>query len=924
MGNILYKNQWLNKFNSHNPWVFTLLFLLFGNASSFVKAQSNNPEILLTKVLPLLEVRFNIRFGYDPEIIKTLSLNKRILATENIHSALQLISASLPLEYFQALDGQILLRKRTVTKVETPIELTTVKIKGKLIDAWTGEILPFGDVVGENGEGFSSDENGLFYLNVRINSPVTFRYLGYESKILTFSSNKEDINLRLVPKLSALPLIEISAKIPGLTNKSGGIYSHLNPSFWGKMPSFAAGNDILRSLQQLPGISSNDDLSADLKVRGSNGDENLLILDGITLYNVTHFSGMFSLVNSDAIKEVKLFKNALPVSYGGKTASIIEMNTLSPPENINLSGKISSNLLTSQAVLQGKIAPKQTILVSGRTTYGNLGDSKLFGALQEQIVTPVVKPLDPKETVTKEIAAYNPNFKFHDLQGKWNWEISDKQKLQVAFFYGYDEMDYSYNKSIKTEVGKSYYYRKEYFKEIADWNNMGSSLLWNFNPTENWQHTLHVSITEFQNNASIINDFKFVEDRKVDKIFNFENTHFNKVAGQDLKWISRYTVSQEQSWIYGFQTTNNQVNYDIKQDRVKPLTGQNEALQSAAFVELNQHLNDWTFNVGGRLNLFAQKMYFSPSIDVNYHKSNTPFSVKGSFGRYYQFLRQLNHEDRYGRNYGYWVLSNQQFPVLSSNNSMIGANAKWKNWEFDVEFYQKNSQGVLEQALAVNNVNNPDSTQRPPSFILYNGKGQTKGMDLFVQHTGKFFTGMVAYTLSKSTNQFKEIGNGIPFPSSNDRRHQLKINGNLQIGRFDFFATYNFASGKPYTDLSKILENNDKMQNNPKPPNPGNPMSNMPNNRRDVVNPLDRLSYLDDYQRFDIGASVHFKLGQTSNLTIEGSIFNIFNRKNVKYRQFIFQLPYQLKSAPTSKELVVGTELQMLGITPNLNLKFSF
>ena len=923
MGNILYKNQWLNRLTSIKTIVFIFSFLFLGICSSFVNAQSNNPEILLTKVLPLLEVRFNIRFGYDPEIIKTLSLNKRILATENIHSALQLISASLPLEYFQALDGQILLRKRTVTKVETPIELATVKIKGKLIDAWTGEILPFGDVVGENGEGFSSDENGLFYLNVRINSPVTFRYLGYESKILTFSSNKEDVNLRLVPKLSALPLIEISAKIPGLTNKSGGIYSHLNPSFWGKMPSFAAGNDVLRSLQQLPGISSNDDLSADLKVRGSNGDENLLILDGITLYNVTHFSGMFSLVNSDAIKEVKLFKNALPVSYGGKTASIIEMNTLSPPENINLSGKISSNLLTSQAVLQGQIAPKQTLLFSGRTTYGNLGDSKLFGALQEQIVTPVVKPLDPKETVTKEIAAYNPNFKFHDLQGKWNWEISDKQKLQVAFFYGYDEMDYSYNKSIKTEVGKSYYYRKEYFKEIADWNNMGSSLLWNFNPTENWQHTLHVSITEFQNNASIINDFKFVEDRKVDKIFNFENTHFNKVAGQDLKWISRYTVSKEQSWIYGFQTTNNQVNYDIKQDRVKPLTGQNEALQSAAFVELNQHLNDWTFNVGGRLNLFAQKMYFSPSIDINYHKSNTPFSVKGSFGRYYQFLRQLNHEDRYGRNYSYWVLSNQQFPVLSSNNSMIGANAKWKNWEFDVEFYQKNSQGVLEQALAVNNVNNPDSTQRPPSFILYDGKGQTKGMDFFIQHTGKFFTGMVAYTLSKSTNQFKEIGNGIAFPSSNDRRHQLKINGYLQIGRIDFFATYNFASGKPYTDLSKILENNDKTKNNPKP-NPGNPMSNMPNNRRDVVNPLDRLSYLDDYQRFDIGASVHFKLGQTSNLTIEGSIFNIFNRKNVKYRQFIFQLPYQLKSAPTSKELVVGTELQMLGITPNLNLKFSF
>lgn len=917
-----YKNLMLNKFTPINPLVFIFLFLFRSICPSLVNAQSSQPDILLANVLPLLEARFNVKFGFEPDMIKTLSLNKKIIAAENIHSALQLISASMPLEYFQALDGQILLRKRTVSTVEPPIDLPTVKIKGKLIDAWTGEILPFGDVVEENGEGFSSDENGWFYLNVRTNAPVTFRYLGYESKVLTFSSNKENIILRLVPKISALPLIEISAEIPSIINNASGIYSHLQPSFWGKMPSFAAGNDVLRSLQQLPGISSTDDLSAELKVRGSNGDENLLIVDGITLYNVTHFSGMFSLVNSDAIKEVKLFKNALPVSYGGKTASIIEMNTLSPPENMKLSGKISSNLLTSQAVLQGQITPKQTILFSGRTTYGNLGDSKLFGALQEQVVTPVVS-FDPNATVTKEIAAYNPNFKFHDLQGKWNWVISDKQKVQLAFFYGYDEMDYSYSKSIKTEVGKSFYYRKENFKEIADWNNMGSSLLWHFNPSENWQHTLHVSVTEFKNKAAIFNNFKFVEDRKVDKIFNFENTHFNKVVGQDLKWISKYTVSKEQTWLYGLQTTNNQVNYDIKQDKIKPLTGQNEALQSAAFVELSQQANDWTFNIGGRLNLYAQKMYFSPSVDVNYHKSNTPFSVKGSFGRYYQFLRQLNHEDRYGRNYSYWVLSNQQFPVLSSNNSMIGANAKWNNWEFDVEFYQKNSQGVLEQALAVNNVNNPDSTQRPSSFILYNGKGQTRGMDIFIAHTGKYFTGMMAYTLSKSKNQFKEIGNGIAFPSSNDRRHQLKINGNLHFGRFDFFATYNFASGRPYTDLAKVLENKDKMQNNPKP-NPGNPNQNMPNNRREVLNPLDRLSYLDDYQRFDIGTSIQFKLGQSSNLSIEGSIFNLFDRKNVKFRQFIFQLPYQLKSAPTSKELVVGTELQMLGITPNLNLKFSF
>lgn len=921
MENILYKNRSLNSF-SQIIILIGFFFLLFLGVNPIINAQSNHPDILLSEVLPLLEVRFNKKFGYDPDFVKPLRLDKKILGAKNIENALQIISSSLPVEYFQSLNGQILIRKK-LDKIETsPIEIPEVSIKGILIDAWTGDKLAFADLIGENGVSFSSDENGNFALKIKDNSSITFKYLGYESKKIKFNADKNDLILRLVPKLNSLPLIEITAKIPAIVSKPGADFSLLNPDFWRLMPSFAAGNDILRSLQQLPGVSSSDDLSAELKIRGSNGDENLIILDGITLYNVTHFSGMFSLVNSDAIKEVKLFKNALPVSYGGKTSSVIEMNSLSPNENLNLSGKISSNLLTSQAVLQGHITSKQSILLSGRTTYGNLGDSKLFGALQEQTLTPLIRPIDPKANVTQEISSYNPNFKFYDLQGKWNWEINAKQNLQLALFYGFDQLDYSYNKSIKTEMVNSYTYRKEYFKEYTNWNNLGTSLIWNLNPSEKWQHSLLLSVTDFQNNASITNDFKFVEDKKVYKIFNFENTHFNKVSGKDIKWTSRYEISKKQSWIYGIQASNNQVIYDIKQDKIKPLSGQNNAWQSAAFAELNQQLIDWTFNIGGRLNVYKQNIYISPSIDINYRKLNSPFTFKGSFGRYYQFLRQLNHEDRYGRNYGYWIMSNDQFPVLISNNSMFGAKAKWEKWEFDIECYQKNSKGVLEQALAINNVNNPDSIQRPPSFTLYNGSGSTKGIDFFIRHTGKYFNGMIAYTLSKSFHKFKEIANGLSFPSPNDRRHQLKINGNVRLGHFDFFAAYHFASGKPYTDLARLLENNGRMQNNPRP-NPGNPNNNMPNNNRDLINPLDRLSYLDDYHRFDIGTSFQFNFGNNKSLSFEASVFNLFNRKNVKYRQYIFQLPANLKSS-ASKELVVGTELQMLGITPNFNIKFSY
>jgi hypothetical protein len=889
-----------------------------------VQAQSNLPETGLSGVLTLLESRFNVKFAYDPELIQSLHVAHSILATENIQSALQMMVATLPLEYLKSQDGQILLRKKRESLNPVPEREQTVIITGILKDAWTGELLPFADLIGENGTGFSTDEQGRFSVQVLPNSSLTFSYLGYEPKKITFSSHREHISLNLVPKLNSLPTIEIKAKIPGVITKSERGYRILNSGYWEKMPPSAIGNDLLRSMQQLPGISATNDLSAELKIRGSNSDENLILLDGITLYHVTHFSGMFSVVNADAIRDVKLYKNVLPVTYGGKTASVIELSSLSPRENMRSSGKISGNLLTSQAVVQVGISPKQSILLSGRMTNGTLGNSGFFGLLhsQNREMSASMRPVDPNP-VAREISGYRPDFKFHDVQGKWNMEINAKQNLQIAFFYGYDQLDYTFQKSTKTVRAASFYLRNEHFKEYVDWKNRGTSLVWNFNPSKKWENSFLWSVSDFQNNASIQNEVKVIEDKKNTSRFYFENTHFNEISGLDLKWTGKYTSSNTQSWVYGVQTTRNQVAYEIKQDQWKPLAGQEVAWQSAAFAEVNQKVKDWSIQLGGRLNTYKQKTYFSPGIYVSYQQVHNPYSIKGSFGKYYQFLRQLNHEDRYGRNYVYQVLSNEQFPVLSSLNSMVGVTAKWEKWEVDLECYQKNSTGVLEQALMMNYVNNPDSIQRTQGFSLFQGSGNIRGIDLYMRHTGKIFTGTIAYTLSKSTQKFEGIGRGISFPSANDRRHQLKLNTQLTLGIFDFFVTYNFASGRPYTDLAKILEQNEKIKSNLKA-NPGNPIGGMLNFRRDLMNPLDRLSYLEDYHRVDIGFAIPIHLNNDKSFVLEASIFNLFNRKNVSYRQFIFQLPASLKEIPSAKELIVGNELQMPGITPNVNLMFSF
>ena len=136
-----------------------------------------------------------------------------------------------------------------------------------------------------------------------------------------------DLNIRLSPKVEKLPGIVVKEKAPLISQQAGKDGSTLRISPLATMSFFVGGKDIFRGLQMLPGMNASDDLSADLSVRSGNGDENLVLLDGMTHYNVTHFFGIFSIVNPNIVDQVKIYKNAFPAEYGGRTSAIIDMRT---------------------------------------------------------------------------------------------------------------------------------------------------------------------------------------------------------------------------------------------------------------------------------------------------------------------------------------------------------------------------------------------------------------------------------------------------------------------------------------------------------------------------------------------------------------------------------------------------------------------
>ena len=206
----------------------------------------------------------------------------------------------------------------------------------------------------------------------------------------------------------------------------------------------------------------------------------------------------------------------------------------------------------------------------------------------------------------------------------------------------------------------------------------------------------------------------------------------------------------------------------------------------------------------------------------------------------------------------------------------------------------------MEHALVINGFEqNQGGPQQFTEYRIFEGTGQSRGMDVLLKKTSGNYTGWLAYTLSKTTQQFPDIQNNVTFPSPDDRRHQFKWINQYRIGRWDFSLAYVFSSGAPYTDLSILaLE---------------------PRDRR-ATNPNDRISYLNDYHRVDIGTYYHFPVfGSKGELGL--SVFNLLNRKNVKYRQYLYAIPTGNGNTTTR---LIGTELQMLGITPNVSFKISF
>jgi len=861
----------------------------------------------LREALAELKSQHDIKLAYDDRALADIRITK---AFQNLAlpAAIEALLANTDLVYRILGDDKVLIRQQILA--EKPPKKTGLRtLNGRVIDPQTGEGLAFATVTTLDGKrGTIADENGTFVFQLSDQkNQVRVQYLGYQGKDVSVGKAGQELLVVLHPKPQEIPSITIVDRLAVLRNEQsdGGLSMRSDALF--RLPSFAGGVDLLRNMQLLPGVSAHDDLSAELKIRGGQADENMILLDGISLYKVDHFFGVFSTMNPNVIKEVTLYKNSYPVEYGGRLSGLVEMNTIDVLQQPT-GGQIGLDLLTTNASLTLPLATDMSLLIGGRVTNNNLGDSKILNLLQQEQQPSNVANLTNLSTITRNsVVGIVPDFRFYDLNAKWAWQVQPTTRLTASFFQGFDEFSYSYQEVFKSRIGMAQLLNEETNQEVTNWRNSGISFQWEQDWTSNLQSHINLAVSRYETATDIqrlLRQRFFRNGELAQERSQLKQTK-NEIENQSFNWKNTWQVNATQQLKFGYHFVQDEVAFAINAEEGELLARSDKAQQHAIYGEYKWRLWDKLKVASGlRLTHYGptQELYLSPRFITQYHWKDG-LQLKASWSRNQQFSRQIYHEDRFGRTFEFWSLAKDEgFPVATSEQFMLGTNIKGERWELDIELYTKSTDGIIEHAQVQNGRDRLDRPSQRNDFRFFEGDRLTRGIDVLLKKTTKKYNGWLAYTLSKTTLTFPAIASGAPFPSADDRRHQLKWVNQYKWKKWDFSMNYIFSSGTPYTDISLLDE--------------------LSQNRTNIA-PEDRISYLEDYHRVDIGVNYNFTLWG-GKARIGGSIFNVLNRKNVKQRQYIYSVEETRSENASTFNTVLGTELQLLDFTPNLSFAFSF
>ena len=713
-------------------------------------------------------------------------------------------------------------------------------VNGTIRDQPSGETMIGASIVflGHPNSATLSNAYGFYSINaVAGKYSMVVSFTGYRSDTVTLYLGRDTvIPINLAPGAPQLQEVVVTA------NKSTNNVSRplmgvqkLSISEIKDIPVVFGEKDILKTIQLLPGVQSGGDGSSGFYVRGGSVNQNLILLDEATVYNPSHLLGFFSTFNSDAIKDVTLYKGAIPAEFGGRLASVLDvrMNDGNVKDYV-VSGGIG--LISSRLNVEGPITKDDgSFIVSARRTYADL-----FLKLSS-------------DTNTNRSSLY-----FYDINAKANYKLGEKDHIFLSGYFGKDEL------GLGNTFGLIYGNSTATFR----WNHILNSRLFSNTSLIYSKYSYDITINSGNNDIGItsyIRDYHLKEDMEY-----YANASNKLDFGVD---VIHHATSPGVITASGASSFN-------------PLALQSKySLESAAYISHELSLSDRVnINYGLRANVFtvygpgsfytydgngnaidtavytsgqAVKSYFNlePRFSMSW-KLTAMSSVKVSYTRTTQNLHLLSNSTSSNPTDVWIPSSNNVRPEIADQVSAGYFRNFRDNWyEFSVEAYYRDMQNQIDYKNGAQLIAN----ENVESQLIF-GKGRSYGLEVFAKKKVGRLTGWISYTLSRTERKFEGVNADSWYPANQDRTHNLAVVGIYKLNKkWTLSGDFVYYTGNAVTWPSGKYETNGQI----------------------VFLYSQRNGYrMPPYNRLDVSATLQGKKTKKFDSNWNFSIYNVYGREN--------------------------------------------
>jgi hypothetical protein len=742
-------------------------------------------------------------------------------------------------------------------------------LSGYLRDSRSGEALISASIYVKDGKnGTLTNEYGFFSLSLPKGSyNLVFSYIGYQPREENLIFEKDiQQNYSLAPQNISLQEITVkSGTDNGVRDRELGSL-HLNVKEMSRIPVLFGEQDILKSIQLLPGIVPAGEGNSAFHVRGGNTDQNLILLDDAPVFNPSHLLGFFSVFNSDAIRDLKMYKGDVPARYGGRASSVMDIRMNEGNlKDYHMSGGLG--LISSRLMVEGPIAEdKASFMISGRRTYADL-----------------FLPLSNDENV-RDNKLY-----FYDLNFKSNVILNKNNHLFLSGYLGRDVLktnDFGFN-----------------------WGNRTGSIRWN--------HQFSPSL--FSNTTFVTNDYNYNTQGNIGGDFTLD-------AGiKDISLKQDYTLSlkNDTKLLLGF----NSILHHFRPGEITSATMENfsipkkQALENALYLFTEKKIMpQLKLGIGLRYSFFSlygpgtEKYYHSdgeiartdtfpgdkfyrnysgiePRINLTWMLSDQS-SIKAGFNRMSQYIHLLSNYTS-GTPIDYWLPCSNNIKPQYVNQYSAGfmRDLRQKGVEFSLEAYYKD----MDNQIDYKNNANVFLNENAESELLF-GKGRAYGIEFLSKKTTGTLTGWISYTLSRSEKKFDGINNANWYPARQDRTHDIAVLLNYQVNpKFSLSSTWVYYTGNAITFPTGKYE----IDNN-------------------IISCYDERnnSRMPAYHRLDLGANLVLRKTERFTSELNFGLYNAYARKNAYLINF--------RTNESNPDVTEAVKLYLFTAIPSVTWNFKF